>query len=205
MNAILISAVFIPVIAWLCSSNSGASATASGLHAFSRALSTSGVRFPVTRTGAGAYKLSNPAWKAETLRFLADGIHRAHAATTGTTNVDLDRYDAMGAATITSSTAIGHGKVLFSVNIGLRDIQTLRIVQPKHSRNLSIELITHSGAQTIHVRRKITSVKTNDTFAASTDHSSFVAPDSASGARVLAELLADIIRDTGGSPSITSE
>ena len=161
--------------------------------------------FPVTRTGADAYKRSNPASKADTLRFLADGINRAHAATTRTINLDLDRYDAMGAATITSNTAIGQGKVLFSVNIGLRDIQTLRIVQPKHSRNLSIELITHSGAQTIHVRRKITSVKTNDTFAASTDHSSFVAPDSASSARILAQPLSDILRDAGGNPVIANE
>ena len=35
-----------------------------------------------------------------------------------------------------------------------------------------------------------------------TDRISFVAPESANGARVLAELLADIIRDAGGAPVI---
>jgi hypothetical protein len=48
----------------------------------------------------------------------------------------------------------------------------------------------------------MTSARTNDTFAASTDRISFVAPETASGARVLAELLADIIRDAGGAPNI---
>jgi hypothetical protein len=168
-------------------------------------MSTTGVRFPVTRTEADAYKLSNSAWKAETLRYLADGIHRAHATTTGTTAVDLDRYDAMGAAVITSNTAIGQGKVQFTVNVPLRDIHTIRIVHPKHSRNLSIELVTQSGTKSIHVWRKMTSTRTNDTFKASTDRISFVAPESANTARVLAELLADIIRDAGGSPVISSE
>ena len=205
MNAIVMSAVLLPVMAGMPGGNSGASAIAYGLHSFSGALATNGVRFPVTRTEADAYKLSNPAWKAETLRYLADGIHRAHATTTGTTNVDLDRYDAIGAAVITSNTAIGQGKVQFSVNVPLRDIQTIRIVQPKRSRNLTIELITHSGTQSIHVWRKITSSRTNDTFTAATDRISFVAPESVSGARVLAELLADIIRDAGGSPVISSE
>ena len=37
------------------------------------------------------------------------------------------------------------------------------------------------------------------------DRISFVAPESASGVRVLSELLADIIRDVGGSPVISSE
>jgi hypothetical protein len=37
------------------------------------------------------------------------------------------------------------------------------------------------------------------------DRISFVAPESASGARVLAELIADVIRDAGGSPLISSE
>jgi hypothetical protein len=35
-----------------------------------------------------------------------------------------------------------------------------------------------------------------------TDRISFVGPESASGAWVLAELLADIIRDAGGAPRI---
>jgi hypothetical protein len=202
MNAIVMNAVLIPLMAGMSGGNSGASAITSGLHSFSGALATNGVRFPVTRTEADAYKLSNPAWKAETLRYLADGIHRAHATTTGTTNVDLDRYDAMGAAVITSNTAIGQGKVQFTVNVPLRDIHTIRIVQPKRSRNLSIELVTQSGAQSIHVWRKMTSARTNDTFAASTDRISFVAPETASGARVLAELLGDIVRDAGGAPNI---
>ena len=109
----------------------------------------------------------------------------------------------MGVAVITSNTSVGQGKVQFSVNVPLRDIQTIRIVQPKHSRNLSIELIAQSGATSIHVWRKMTSARTNDTFVASTDRISFVAPESASGARVLTELLADIIRDAGGSPVTT--
>ena len=37
------------------------------------------------------------------------------------------------------------------------------------------------------------------------DRISFVAPESANSARVLAELLADIVRDAGGSPVISSE
>jgi hypothetical protein len=37
------------------------------------------------------------------------------------------------------------------------------------------------------------------------DRISFVAPESANSARVLAELLADIIRDAGGSSVISSE
>lgn len=205
MNAIVMNAVLIPLMAGIPGGNSGAFTPAPGLHSFSGALATSSLRFPITRTEADAYKLSNPAWKTETLRYLADGIHRAHATTTGTTNVDLDRYDAMGAAVITSNTAIGQGKVQFTVNVPLRDIHTIRIVQPKRSRNLTIELITYSGAQSIHVWRKMTSARTNDTFAASTDRISFVAPETASGARVLAELLADIIRDAGGSPIISSE
>jgi hypothetical protein len=205
MNAIVMSAVLIPLMAGMSGGTSGAFAAAPGLHSFSGALAIKVVRFPVTRTEADAYKLSNPAWKAETLRYLADGIHRAHATTTGSTSVDLDRYDAMGAAVITSNTAIGQGKVQFTVNVPLRDIHTIRIVQPKRSRNLSIELVTQSGAQSIHVWRKMTSTRTNDTFKASTDRISFVAPESASGARVLAELLADIIRDAGGSPVISSE
>ena len=171
----------------------------------SNALSASTLRFPATRSEADSYKLTNPSWKAETLRYLADGIHRAHTSTTGSSTVDLDRFDAMGAAVITSNTAIGQGKVQFSVNLPLRDIQTIRIVQPKHSRNLAIELVAQSGEQSIHVWRKMTSTRTNDIFKASTDRISFVAPESASGARVLAELLADIIRDAGGSPVISSE
>lgn len=203
MNAIVLSAVLLPVMVGMPGGNSGASAIASGLHSFSGALATNGVRFPVTRTEADAFKLSNPAWKAETLRYLADGIHRAHATTTGTTTVDLDRYDTMGAAVITSNTAIGQGNVQFTVNVPLRDIHTIRIVHPKHSRNLAIELVTQSGAQSIHVWRKMTSSRTNDTFSAATDRISFVAPESASGARVLAELLADIVRDAGGAPVVT--
>ena len=205
MNAIVMSAVLVPLMAGMSGGTSRTSAIASGLHAISGAMSTTGVRFPVTRTEADAYKLSNPAWKAETLRYLADGIHRAHATTTGTTAVDLDRYDAMGAAVITSNTAIGQGKVQFTVNVPLRDIHTIRIVHPKHSRNLSIELVTQSGTKSIHVWRKMTSTRTNDTFKASTDRISFVAPESANSARVLAELLADIVRDAGGSPVISSE
>ena len=205
MNAIVMSAVLLPVTVGMSGGTSGAHAAASGLQSFSGALATSSLRFPMTRTEADAYKLSNPAWKAETLRYLADGIHRAHATTTGTTAVDLDRYDAIGAAVITSNTAIGQGKVQFTVNVPLRDIHTIRIVQPKRSRNLSIELVTQSGAQSIHVWRKMTSSRTNDTFSASTDRISFVAPETASGARVLAELLADIIRDAGGAPVISSE
>ena len=205
MNAIVMSAVLVPLMAGMSGGTSRTSAIASGLHAISGAMSTTGVRFPVTRTEADAYKLSNPAWKAETLRYLADGIHRAHATTTGSTSVDLDRYDAMGAAVITSNTAIGQGKVQFTVNVPLRDIHTIRIVHPKHSRNLSIELVTQSGTKSIHVWRKMTSTRTNDTFKASTDRISFVAPESANSARVLAELLADIIRDAGGAPVISSE
>ena len=205
MNAIVMSAVLVPLMAGMSGGTSRTSAIASGLHAISGAMSTTGVRFPVTRTEADAYKLSNSAWKAETLRYLADGIHRAHATTTGTTAVDLDRYDAMGAAVITSNTAIGQGKVQFTVNVPLRDIHTIRIVHPKHSRNLSIELVTQSGTKSIHVWRKMTSTRTNDTFKASTDRISFVAPESANSARVLVELLTDIIRDAGGSPVISSE
>jgi hypothetical protein len=205
MNAIVMSAVLLPVMAGMSGGTSRAFTPAPGLHSFSGALATNSLRFPITRTEADAYKLSNPAWKAETLRYLADGIHRAHATTTGTTAVDLDRYDAMGAAVITTNTAIGQGKVQFSVNVPLRDIHTIRIVHPKHSRNLAIEMLTQSGAQSIHVWRKMTSTRTNDTFKASTDRISFVAPESASGARVLAELLADIIRDAGGAPVISSE
>jgi hypothetical protein len=51
----------------------------------------------------------------------------------------------------------------------------------------------------------MTSTRTNDTFKASTDRISFVAPESASGARVLAELLADIIRDAGGALIVAIE
>jgi hypothetical protein len=202
MNAIVMSAVLVPLMAGMSGGASRTSAIAAGLDAFSGAMSTTGVRFPVTRTEADAYKLSNPAWKAETLRYLADGIHRAHATTTGSTSVDLDRYDAMGAAVITTNTAIGQGKVQFTVNMPLRDIHTIRIVHPKLSRNLSIELVTQSGTKSIHVWRKMTSMRTNDTFKASTDRISFVAPESANSARVLAELLADIVRDAGGSPTI---
>jgi len=205
MNAIVMSAVLVPLMAGMSGGTSRTSAIAVGLDAFSGAMSITGVHFPVTRTEADAYKLSNPAWKAETLRYLADGIHRAHATTTGSTSVDLDRYDAMGAAVITSNTAIGQGKVQFTVNVPLRDIHTIRIVHPKHSRNLSIELVTQSGTKSIHVWRKMTSMRTNDTFKASTDRISFVAPESVNSARVLAELLADIIRDAGGSPVISSE
>ena len=177
----------------------------SALQSLSNALSATTLRFPATRAEADAYKHSNPAWKAETLRYLADGIHRAHTTTTGSTTVDLDRFDATGAVVITSNTAVGQGKVQFSVNVPLREIQTIRIVQPKHSRNLAIELVTHNRAQTIHVWRKMSSGRSNDTFKASTDHISFVAPETASGARVLAELLADIIQNAGGSPIISSE
>lgn len=203
MNAFIMSVVLLPVMAGMSGGTSGAFTTAPGLHSFSGALATSSLRFPITRTEADAYKLSNPAWKAETLCYLADGIHRAHATTIGTIAVELDRYDAMGAAVITTNTVIGQGRVQFSVNVPLRDIQTIRIVQPKHSRNLSIELVTQSGAQSIHVWRKMTSTLTNDTFKASTDRISFVAPESTSGARVLAELLADIVRDVGGAPVVT--
>jgi hypothetical protein len=205
MNAIVMSAVLIPLMAGMGGGNSRTSAIASGLHTVALPMSTIAVRFPATRTEADAYKHSTPAWKAETLRYLADGIHRAHTATTGSTSVDLDRYDAMGAAVITSNTAIGQGKVQFTVNVPLRDIHTIRVVQPKRSRNLSIELVTQSGTKSIHVWRKMTSSRTNDTFSASTDRISFVAPETASGARVLAELIADVIRDAGGSPLISSE
>ncbi len=201
MNTILISAALVTLLGGYSSSP----ITKSSHVSLSSALVSINLRFPATRTEADAYKHSTPAWKAETLRYLADGIHRAHTATTGSTSVDLDRYDAMGAAVITSNTAIGQGKVQFTVNVPLRDIHTIRIVQPKRSRNLSIELVTHSGAKSIHVWRKMTSTRTNDTFSASTDRISFVAPETASGARVLAELIADVIRDAGGSPLISSE
>ena len=201
MNTILISAALLMVAGGHASSP----ITNFSIPSLSNALSASALRFPATRTEADTYKLTNPAWKADTLRYLADGIHRAHTSTTGSSTVDLDRFDAMGVAVITSNTAVGQGKVQFSVNVPLRDIQTIRIVQPKHSRNLSIELIAESGDSSIHVWRKMTSARTNDTFVASTDRISFVAPESASGARVLAELLADIIRDAGGVPVISSE
>jgi hypothetical protein len=201
MNTILISAALVTLLGGYSSSP----ITKSSHVSLSSALVSINLRFPATRTEADAYKHSTPAWKAETLRYLADGIHRAHTATTGSTSVDLDRYDAMGAAVITSNTAIGQGKVQFTVNVPLRDIHTIRIVQPKRSRNLSIELVTHSGAKSIHVWRKMTSTRTNDTFSASTDRISFVAPETASGARVLAELIADVIRDAGGSPIVAIE
>jgi hypothetical protein len=203
MITLVMSAVVLPVMTGILA---GQPLTSLPSHSIRMAVSpmlTGHLRFPVTRTEADAFKLSNPAWKAETLRYLADGIHRAHATTTGTTNVDLDRYDAMGAAVITSNTAIGQGKVQFTVNVPLRDIHTIRIVQPKRSRNLSIELVTQSGAQSIHGWRKMTSSRTNDTFSAATDRISFVAPESANSARVLAELLADIVRDAGGAPVVT--
>lgn len=170
--------------------------------ALSGALSKANSRFPATRTEADAYKLANHAWKEETLRYLADGIHRAHSSTTGSSTVDFDRYQAMGSAVVTSTTVVGKGKVQFTVNLPLRDIQTIRVTQPKHSQNLAIELVTHGGAQSVHVWRKMTSSRANDTFKASTDRIRFVAPETASGARVLAELLADIIRDAGGAPVI---
>ena len=201
MNTIVISAALLMVAGGHASSP----ITNFSIASLSNALSASALRFPATRTEADTYKLTNPAWKADTLRYLADGIHRAHTSTTGSSTVDLDRFDAMGAAVITSNTSVGQGKVQFSVNVPLRDIQTIRIVQPKHSRNLSIELIAQTGATSIHVWRKMTSARTNDTFVASTDRISFVAPESASGARVLAELLADIVRDAGGAPSISSD
>ena len=201
MNTIVIGAALLTLVGGYASSP----ITKPSIGSLSNALSASTLRFPATRTEADSYKLTNPAWKAETLRYLADGIHRAHTSTTGSSTVDLDRYDEMGAAVITTNTAIGQGKVQFSVNVPLRDIHTIRIVQPKHSRNLAIELVTQSGAQSIHVWRKMTSTRTNDTFKASTDRISFVAPETASGALVLAELLADIIRDAGGSPVISSE
>lgn len=201
MNTIVIGAALLTLVG----GNTSSPITKLSIGSLSSALSASTLRFPATRSEADSYKLTNPAWKAETLRYLADGIHRAHATTTGTTAVDLDRYDAMGAAVITTNTAIGQGKVQFTVNVPLRDIHTIRIVQPKRSPNLSIELVTQSGAQSIHVWRKMTSTRTNDTFNASTDRISFVAPESASGARVLAELIADVIRDAGGSPVISSE
>ena len=205
MITLVMSAVVLPVMTGI---PAGKPLTSLPLNAIRLAVSpmlTGHLRFPTTRTEADSYKLTNPAWKADTLRYLADGIHRAHTSTTGSSTVDLDRFDAMGAAVITSNTAVGQGKVHFSVNVPLRDIQTIRIVQPKHSRNLSIELVTQNGSQSIHVWRKMTSVRTNDTFEASTDRISFVAPETASGALVLAELLADIIRDAGGSPVISSE
>ena len=201
MNTILISAAFVTLLGGYSSSP----ITKSSHVSLSSALVSINLRFPATRSEADAYKISNPAWKAETLHYLADGIHRAHTATSGSTSVDLDRYDAMGAAVISSNTAIGQGKVQFTVNVPLRDIHTIRIVQPKRSRNLSIELVTQSGTKSIHVWRKMTSLRTSDTFSASTDRISFVAPETASGARVLAELIADVIRDAGGSPSISSE
>lgn len=201
MNTIVIGAALLTLVG----GNTSSPITKLSIGSLSSPLSASTLRFPATRSEADSYKLTNPAWKAETLRYLADGIHRAHATTTGTTAVDLDRYDAMGAAVITTNTAIGQGKVQFTVNVPLRDIHTIRIVQPKRSPNLSIELVTQSGAQSIHVWRKMTSTRTNDTFNASTDRISFVAPESASGARVLAELIADVIRDAGGSPVISSE
>jgi len=201
MNTIVISAALLMV----AGGHPSSPITNFSIASLSNALSASALRFPATRTEADTYKLTNPAWKADTLRYLADGIHRAHTSTTGSSTVDLDRFDAMGAAVITSNTSVGQGKVQFSVNVPLRDIQTIRIVQPKHSRNLSIELIAQSGATSIHVWRKMTSTRTNDIFKASTDRISFVAPESASGARVLAELLADIIRDAGGTPVISSE
>jgi hypothetical protein len=201
MNTIVISAALVTLLGGYSSSP----ITTSSPVSCSSALESMNLRFPATRTEADAYKHSTPAWKAETLRYLADGIHRAHTATTGSTSVDLDRYDAMGAAVITSNTAIGQGKVQFTVNVPLRDIHTIRVVQPKRSRNLSIELVTQSGTKSIHVWRKMTSSRTNDTFSVSTDRISFVAPETASGARVLAELIADVIRDAGGSPLISSE
>jgi len=201
MNTIVISAALVTLLGGY---SSGAKTTSSPV-SLSSALESITLRFPATRTEADAYKLSNPAWKAETLRYLADGIHRAHTATIGSTSVDLDRYDAMGAAVITSNTAIGQGKVQFTVNVPLRDIHTIRIIQPKRSRNLSIELVTQSATKSIHVWRKMTSSRTNDTFSVSTDRISFVAPETASGARVLAELISDVIRDAGGSPVITVE
>ena len=201
MNTIVIGAAILTLVG----GNASSPITKLSIGSLSHALSASTLRFPATRSEADSYKLTNPAWKAETLRYLADGIHRAHTSTTGSSTVDLDRYDAMGAAVITTNTAIGQGKVQFSVNLPLRDIQTIRIMQPKHSRNLSIELVTQSGAQSIHVWRKMTSTRMNDTFKASTDRISFVAPESANSAQILAELLADIVRDAGGSPVISSE
>lgn len=174
----------------------------SGLNQIKRHVTNTTGQFPVTTSEADTYKLTNPAWKAETLRYLADGIHRAHTSAIGSTTVDLDRFDATGAAVITSNTAVGQGKVQFSVNLPLREIQTIRIVQPKYSRNLAIELVTHNQAQTIHVWRKMSSGRSSDTFKASMDRISFVAPETASGAQVLAELLAGTIRDAGGSPVI---
>ena len=201
MNTIVIGAAILTLVG----GNASSPITKLSIGSLSNALSASTLRFPATRSEADSYKLTNPAWKAETLRYLADGIHRAHTSTTGSSTDDLDRYDAMGAAVITTNTAIGQGKVQFSVNLPLRDIQTIRIMQPKHSRNLSIELVTQSGAQSIHVWRKMTSTRMNDTFKASTDRISFVAPESANSAQILAELLADIVRDAGGSPVISSE
>ena len=201
MNTIVIGAAILTLVG----GNASSPITKLSIGSLSNALSASTLRFPATRSEADSYKLTNPAWKAETLRYLADGIHRAHTSTTGSSTVDLDRYDAMGAAVITTNTAIRQGKVQFSVNLPLRDIQTIRIMQPKHSRNLSIELVTQSGAQSIHVWRKMTSTRMNDTFKASTDRISFVAPESANSAQILAELLADIVRDAGGSPVISSE
>lgn len=201
MNTIVISAALVTLLGGYSSGRM----TISSPLSLSRALESITLRFPATRSEADAYKLSNPAWKAETLHYLADGIHRAHTATSGSTIVDLDRYDAMGAVVITSNTAIGHGKVQFTVNLPLRDIHTIRIIQPKRSRNLAIELVTQSATKSIHVWRKMTSSRTNDTFSASTDRISFVAPETASGARVLVELIADVIRDAGGSPLITIE
>ena len=202
MTAVLMSATVLPVMVGV---PVGATQPHIPMNLVSSISSAFHQHFPSTRTEADAYKLSNSAWKAETLRYLADGIHRAHTTTTGSSAVDLDRFDSLGSAVITSNTTIGQGKVQFTVNVALRDIQTIRIIQPHRSRNLAIELIAQSGSQSIHVWRKMTSSRINDTFTTSTNRISFVAPESVSSARVLAELVADIIRDAGGSPNISIE
>lgn len=205
MNAAVIGTLIVSMTSFVMGSPVVVSAHTAAIQALSGALSKANSRFPATRTEADAYKLANHSWKEETLRYLADGIHRAHSSTTGSSTIDFDRYQAMGSAVVTSTTMVGQGKVQFTVNLPLRDIQTIRVTQPKHSRNLAIELVTHGGTQSVHVWRRMTSSRANDTFKASTDRISFVAPETTSGARVLAELLADIIRNAGGSPVISLE
>ena len=102
MNTIVIGAAILTLVG----GNASSPITKLSIGSLSNALSASTLRFPATRSEADSYKLTNPAWKAETLRYLADGIHRAHTSTTGSSTVDLDRYDAMGAAVILASATL---------------------------------------------------------------------------------------------------
>lgn len=163
--------------------------------------------FPATLAQAGEYKVTNANWKSDVLNYLANCAHNpspwsSSAGVTGHCKIRMNNFVSTGEIDIASTTAVRkQGSVTFETHIPLRNIQTIRLIRPKYSRTLVIELVTQNAGAGIGVKRTIMpkglSQQPLDFYKSVTNRVAFAVPLPRNEALTLVNLVSDVVRQTG--------